>query len=104
MDEFIARLNIEHYRKELATERDAERRRSISRLLAEEQSKLTAMGRPLPLDTDADENVSHLNLKYYRKRLETETDLVIRQILLRLIIEEEAKLVPPEIRKVCGGD
>lgn len=102
MDEFIARLNIEHYRKELATERDAERRRSISRLLAEEQSKLTAMGHTLP--PGVDEGASHLNLKYYRKRLETETDLVIRQILLRLIIEEEAKLVPPEIRKVCGGD
>ena len=54
-----------------------------------------------------DGSLSHLNLEYYRKRLATETDLTIRQILIRLIAEEEAALSQPEspeARKVrhCG--
>lgn len=36
--------------------------------------------------------VSHMNLDYYRKRLANEADSTIRQILIRLIAEEEARL------------
>lgn len=39
-----------------------------------------------------DQSVSHLNLEYYRKRLARETDPTIKQILIRLIAEEEERL------------
>ena len=45
MDKFIARLNIEHYRKVLAAERAQEERQLISRLLAEEEATLAAFRR-----------------------------------------------------------
>lgn len=48
------------------------------------------------------ESVSHLNLEYYRKRLASETDSTIRQILIRLIAEEEAKLSQEDAAQVCG--
>ncbi len=103
MDEFIARLNIDHYRKVLVGERDPERRQLISRLLVEEESKLAAIGRQFH-PVIADDPVSHLNLTYYRKRLASETDLVIRQILIRLIEEEEARAAPVPARKISGDD
>ena len=36
----MARLNIEHYRRQLASEPDEQRRQVLERLLAEEQAKL----------------------------------------------------------------
>jgi hypothetical protein len=46
MDKTIARLNIEHYRKSLATERDEAKRQTLMRLLAEEQAKVAALDPP----------------------------------------------------------
>ncbi len=43
MDKTVARLNIEHFQKKLATETDENRRQQILRLLAEEEAKLTAL-------------------------------------------------------------
>lgn len=48
-------------------------------------------------------SVAHLNLEYYRKRLATETDSTIRQILIRLIAEEEARLAPPNEQRTSAG-
>ena len=42
MDRHVARLNIEHYRKLLATEPDEAKRQTLIRLQAEEELKLTA--------------------------------------------------------------
>jgi hypothetical protein len=39
-----------------------------------------------------DKTVADLNIQYFRKLLETETDQAKRQIILRLLHEEEAKL------------
>lgn len=44
MKKFVARLNIEHYRKQLIEEQDEARRQTLRRLLAEEEAKLAAMG------------------------------------------------------------
>jgi hypothetical protein len=46
MDKTVSRLNIEHYRKSLATEQDETKRRTLMRLLAEEQAKLAALNNP----------------------------------------------------------
>jgi hypothetical protein len=43
VDKTVARLNIEHFRKQLATEKDESRRQMILRLLAEEEAKLAAL-------------------------------------------------------------
>jgi len=43
MDKTIARLNIEHYHKMLATEADETKRLTLLRLLAEEEGKLAAL-------------------------------------------------------------
>lgn len=40
MDSFIAERNIDHYRKLLATDLDAERRKTVEMLLTEEEEKL----------------------------------------------------------------
>jgi hypothetical protein len=40
MDETIARLNIEHFQRKLAEERDEAKRRTLRQLLAEEEAKL----------------------------------------------------------------
>lgn len=40
MDEFIAKLNIEHFQKKLATETDQTVRKTLLTLLAEEEAKL----------------------------------------------------------------
>ncbi len=46
MDKAVARLNIEHYRKLLATETDEKKRETLCRLLAEEEAKLAALNDP----------------------------------------------------------
>jgi hypothetical protein len=46
MDKSVARLNIEHYRKSLATEQDETKRQTLMLLLAEEQAKLAALDPP----------------------------------------------------------
>jgi hypothetical protein len=43
MDEAVARLNIEHYHKLLATETDQAKCQMLRRLLAEEEAKLAAL-------------------------------------------------------------
>lgn len=43
MDRTVARLNIEHFRKQLAEELDDGKRRILLRLLAEEEAKLAAI-------------------------------------------------------------
>lgn len=40
MDRSVARLNIEHYKRLLATETDEQRRQIVMRLLAEEEAKI----------------------------------------------------------------
>ena len=47
MDKTVARLNIEHYRKKLATEQDETKRQTLMRLLTEEQAKLAAIDNSL---------------------------------------------------------
>ena len=42
----MTRLNIEHYRKQLANETDETRRQMIARLLAEEEAKLAGLESP----------------------------------------------------------
>jgi len=46
MDKTVARLNIEHFRKQLATETDETRRQTLLRLLAEEEAKLATLDSP----------------------------------------------------------
>jgi len=46
MDKTVARLNIEHYRKLLANETDETRLKMLTRLLAEEEAKLTGLENP----------------------------------------------------------
>ncbi len=43
MDKAVARLNIEHYHKLLATETDEAKSQMLRRLLAEEEAKLAAL-------------------------------------------------------------
>ena len=45
MDRTVASLNIEHYKRLLATETDESRRKMLLRLLAEEEKKLVQAGR-----------------------------------------------------------
>ncbi len=40
---FVTKLNIEHYRRKLLTERREEVRQRIAQLLAEEEAKLAAL-------------------------------------------------------------
>jgi hypothetical protein len=39
----IAQLNIQHFRRKLATEQDATKRLTLVRLLAEEEAKLASL-------------------------------------------------------------
>ena len=43
VDEFVARLNIEHFKSKLATETDKAKRKTLLTLLAEEEAKLAAL-------------------------------------------------------------
>jgi hypothetical protein len=45
MDKFVARLNIEHYRKKLAVESHEAQRKMLENLSAEEEAKLAALER-----------------------------------------------------------
>jgi hypothetical protein len=47
MDQFLAKANIEHFKKLLASETDAHKRLVLENLLAEEGSKLAAALRRL---------------------------------------------------------
>jgi hypothetical protein len=42
MDEFIAKANIQHFKGQLATEKDEAKRKLLLQLLAEEEQKLAA--------------------------------------------------------------
>lgn len=44
MDRSVARLNIEHYRRLLASATDEQRRQTLLRRLAEEEAKLAQAG------------------------------------------------------------
>ena len=46
MDRSVVRLNIEHYRRLLATETDETPRQTLARLLAEEEAKLASLASP----------------------------------------------------------
>ncbi len=46
MDKTVARLNIEHFRKKLAVEKDEGKRQVLLRLLAEEEAKLASLTAP----------------------------------------------------------
>jgi hypothetical protein len=46
VDRSVARLNVEHYRRLLATEMDESRRQTLMRLLAEEESKIANQAAP----------------------------------------------------------
>jgi hypothetical protein len=46
MDGTVARLNIAHFRKKLADEKDEAKRRTLLSLLAEEEAKLAALADP----------------------------------------------------------
>ncbi|MBV1699667.1 MAG: GAF domain-containing protein, partial [Hyphomicrobiales bacterium] len=62
MDKTVARLNIEHFRKLLATEMDGVKRQTIVRLLAEEEKKLAAlMGGPIINHNRAPRTHKHLD-------------------------------------------
>ena len=50
MDKAVATLNIEHYKKLLASETDATKREAIVRLLAEEEAKLAKIPEERKLD------------------------------------------------------
>jgi hypothetical protein len=43
MDKFIAKENIAHYRAVLAGEKDPEKRKTLLRLLSEEEAKLAGL-------------------------------------------------------------
>ena len=45
MDEKVAKLNVEYYKRLLASETDATKRETISRLLAEEEAKLAKISK-----------------------------------------------------------
>jgi hypothetical protein len=45
MDKKVAKLNIEHYKRLLASETDETKRESIARLLAEEEVKLAKISK-----------------------------------------------------------
>ena len=46
MDRTVARLNIEHYRRLLAKELDEAKRRTLQRLMAEEEAKMAGLEHP----------------------------------------------------------
>ena len=43
-----------------------------------------------------DRSVAHLNIAHYKRLLARETDETRRQLLLRLLAEEEAKIADPK--------
>ena len=47
------------------------------------------------MDRAMDRTIARLNIEHYRRLLAKETDEARRQTILRLLAEEEAKLVDP---------
>jgi hypothetical protein len=43
MDKFVAKANIDHFRKRLAQETDESQRQTLMRLLSEEEAKLASI-------------------------------------------------------------
>lgn len=43
VDQYVARLNIEHFKRKLAAETDPAKREMLMRLLAEEEAKLATL-------------------------------------------------------------
>ena len=43
MEKFVARANIEHFRRKLAAETDETKRQALARLLSEEEAKLASL-------------------------------------------------------------
>jgi hypothetical protein len=43
MDKFVAKANIDHFRKKLAQETDESERQTLMRLLSEEEAKLASI-------------------------------------------------------------
>ena len=46
-------------------------------------------------DAVVDRSVARLNIEHYKRLLERETDAARRQLLLRLLADEEAKIADP---------
>jgi hypothetical protein len=55
MDKFVARANIEHFRRKLAIETDEAKREVLARLLAEEEAKLATLDHTDPKKRGQDE-------------------------------------------------
>ncbi len=53
---YVAQLNIEHFRRKLLTEKDGALRQTITRLLAEEEAKLAALGDPPGTNRERDKS------------------------------------------------
>lgn len=95
MRRFVHRENIRHFRSLLETTTDENKRRTILKLLAEEEAK---EANATPAHASPNEGVPHLNLEYYRARLAAETSTVTQGILTRLIADEEARLALIDVR------
>jgi hypothetical protein len=50
-----------------------------------------------------DRSVAHLNIEHYKRLLARETDKTRRQLLLRLLAEQEAKIGDVSRRRESGG-
>ena len=82
MQEFVHRANIAEFCKLLSTTTDDYRRRTLLRLLAEEEANAPPVIK---------EFVRKANIAEFCNLLATTTDEYQRRILLQLVAEEEAK-------------
>jgi hypothetical protein len=55
MDKFVARANIEHFRRKLAIETNETKRQVLARLLAEEEARLAMLDHTDPKNRAQDE-------------------------------------------------
>ena len=53
----VARLNIEHFRKQLAEETDEGKRQTLRRLLSEEETKLAGLNTLAKGKTESGQNI-----------------------------------------------
>lgn len=53
-------------------------------------------------DHTVDRTVAHMNVEHYRRLLAVETDEARRQVLLRLLAEEEAKISGSKLSDTMG--
>ena len=60
------------------------------------RSRLESGGASKNRSHAVDRSVAHLNIAHYRRLLAVETDDARRQVLLRLLAEEEAKITDPK--------